>query len=321
MAAYRQPSLGRSIFELLVTAVPFILLWIATWAGIEAGYWAALLLTIPAAGLLLRLFIIQHDCGHGSFFERRAANDWVGRVLGVLTMTPYYVWRRSHAEHHAANGNLDRRGIGDIDTLTIEEYRQKSWGQRIRYRLYRHPLIMFGLGPTYLFLLRHRLPVGLMRNGWEPWASALATNLAIAALIAAVVAVVGLGSFLIVHLPIIILAASMGVWLFYVQHQFEDTFWEREDAWTFHHGAMHGSSHYDLPRILHWFTGNIGIHHVHHLTSRIPFYRLPEVLRDRPELRDVGRLTIRQSLATVRLVLWDDQKRRMVTFKEARASL
>ena len=321
MAAYRQPSTARSVFEIVVTAVPLVLLWLLIWAGVENGYWAVLLLSVPAAGLLLRLFIIQHDCGHGSFFEKRAANDWVGRVLGVFTMTPYYVWRRSHAEHHAANGNLDRRGIGDIDTLTIEEYRAKSPTQRVLYRLYRHPLVMFGLGPAYLFLLRHRLPIGLMRSGWQPWVSAFTTNLAIAAFVLAVVSLVGLGTFLIVHLPIMILAASMGVWLFYVQHQFEDTFWERDEAWTFHQGALHGSSHYDLPRLLHWFTGNIGIHHVHHLTSRIPFYRLPEVLRDRPELREVGKLSIRQSLRTVRLALWDDRRHRMVSFREARASI
>ena len=319
MARYRQPSTARSIFELGLTASLLALLWTLLWLGVEAGHWAALLLVVPAGGLLLRLFIIQHDCGHGSFFARRAANDWVGRALGVLTLTPYDVWRRAHAHHHAGSGNLDRRGIGDIDTLTVREFQQRGPVGRFLYRLYRHPLVMFGLGPAYLFLLRHRLPVGQMRDGWQPWVSALGTNVAIAVLAIGLMAVTGVGAFLLVHMPIMIAAASMGVWLFYVQHQFERTFWAHDEEWSFHDGALHGSSHYDLPRVIRWFTGNIGIHHVHHLTSRIPFYRLPEVLRDHPRLSEVGRLTVRQSLRTVPLVLWDEQQRRLISFREARA--
>ena len=186
--------------------------------------------------------------------------------------------------HHATSGNLDRRGIGDIDTLTVREYLARSrWG-RLRYRLYRHPLVMFGIGPAYLFLLQHRLPVGLMRGGWRPWLSTMATNLAIAAIVAALIWLVGVRPFLLVHLPIMLLAASIGVWLFYVQHQFEDTVWADGQDWNMHEAALHGSSHYDLPAVLRWFTANIGMHHVHHLCSRIPFYRLPHVLRDHPEL-------------------------------------
>ncbi len=319
IAPYREPKPVRSVFELAITVIPFILLWVATWALVDAGWWVGLVLTVPAAGFMLRLFLIQHDCGHGSFFRRRATNDWVGRVMGVLTLTPYDYWRRSHALHHANHGNLDNRGIGDIDTLTVDEFRALTAVQRFWYRVYRHPAVMFGIGPAYQFLLRHRLPLGLMRDGWTPWVSVMATNVATALLVAGVIWTVGLVPFLVIQVPITLMAATVGVWLFYVQHQFEDTVWEREGEWSFHHSALHGSSHYDLPGVLRWFTANIGIHHVHHLASRIPYYRLPEVLRDKPELGQIGRLTLLQSFRAVRLVLWDEQKRGLVSFREARA--
>jgi omega-6 fatty acid desaturase (delta-12 desaturase) len=317
LAPYRQPSRRRAIVELVITAGPLVLLWIATWAALYFGYWVGLLLVVPAAGVLVRMFMIQHDCGHGSFFRHRLANDWVGRVIGVVTLTPYDFWRRTHAAHHAHSGNLDRRGMGDIDTLTVCEYLALSrWG-RLRYRIYRHPLVMFGLGPAFLFIVQQRLPVGLMRGaGWVPWVSTMGTNAAIAAAAAVVIWFVGIGPFLLIHLPITLLGASIGVWLFYVQHQFEDTFWIRERGWNQHEAALHGSSHYDLPAILRWFTANIGVHHVHHLCSRIPYYRLRCVLRDHPELAAVGRLTLADSLRCVRLVLWDESRRRLVSFRE-----
>jgi acyl-lipid omega-6 desaturase (Delta-12 desaturase) len=318
LAPYRQPSRARAIIELVITAGPLVLLWIAMWAALYFGYWIGLLLIVPAAGVLVRMFMIQHDCGHGSFFRHRLANDWVGRVIGVLTLTPYDFWRSTHAEHHAHSGNLDRRGMGDIDTLTVREYLALSRLGRLRYRAYRHPLVMFGLGPAYLFLLQHRLPVGMMRGGWAPWLSTMGTNAAIAAAAAIVIWFVGIGPFLLIHLPITVIGASIGVWLFYVQHQFEDTFWIAERGWNQHEAALHGSSHYDLPAILRWFTANIGVHHVHHLCSRIPYYRLPRVLRDHPELADVGRLTLGDSFRCVRLVLWDENRRRLVSFREAR---
>ena len=229
LAIYREPSSARSAAELAITALPLVALWMAAWFTFWLGYaWATPLIAIPAAGFLVRLFMIQHDCGHGAFFSHRQANDWVGRVIGVLTLTPYDFWRRTHAMHHATAGNLDRRGMGDVDTLTVSEYRALSrWG-RLRYRLYRHPLVMFGVGPAYLFLLQHRLPVGLMRNGWQPWVSTMATNLAIALIIAVLVWFIGIEAFLLVHLPIFLLAAAAGVWLFYVQHQFEHTTWQRD---------------------------------------------------------------------------------------------
>jgi len=318
IALYREPRLTRSVIELAVTVVPFVVLWILIWASLDAGYWIGLVLALPAAGLLVRLFLIQHDCGHGAFFRRRAANDWVGRVIGVLTVTPYDYWRRSHSLHHASSGNLDNRGVGDIDTLTLDEFRARGRWQRLAYRVYRHPAIMFGIGPAYQFLLRHRLPFGLMRSGWRPWISAMATNAGIVVVAALIIMQVGLVPFLLVQLPITILAASIGVWLFYVQHQFEGAVWERQEDWGFHHSALHGSSHYDLPGVLRWFSANIGVHHVHHLSSRIPFYRLTEVLRDKPELRDVGRLTLWQSFKAVRLVLWDEDKKRLISFRDAK---
>jgi omega-6 fatty acid desaturase (delta-12 desaturase) len=317
LAKYREPDHARSVFEIAVTLGPLIALWALAWAAIYFGYWwLSLLLAVPAAGFLVRLFMIQHDCGHGTFFRYRLANDWVGRAIGVLTLTPYDFWRRAHAIHHASSGHLERRGIGDITTLTVSEYRARSlWGQ-LGYRIYRHPLVMFGIGPAYLFLLQHRLPVSLMRGGWVPWLSTMATNLAIAAAAAALIWFIGIWAFLLVHLPIMLLAASAGVWLFYVQHQFQGTFWAHDGEWTLHEAALRGSSHYDLPPILRWFTANIGVHHVHHLCSRIPYYRLRGVLHEHPELVAVGRLTLIQSLRCVRLVLWDEGRQQLISFRE-----
>ena len=320
ISAYREPRTGRSAFELAVTAVPFAILWLLTWKTLEAGWWAGLLLAIPAGGFLLRLFLIQHDCGHGAFFRRRASNDWLGRMLGILTLTPYDYWRRSHALHHAATGNLDDRGVGDVDTITVAEFHARSPMGRFLYRLYRHPVVLFGVGPAYLFLLRHRLPIGMMRSGWKPWASALGTNAGIAVVAGALIWVMGLELFLLVHLPITLVAASGGVWLFYVQHQFEHTLWERADRWNFHEAALLGSSCYELPGVLRWITANVGIHHVHHLASRIPFYRLSEVIRDVPALGAISRVSVRESLRAVRLVLWDEEKRRLIPFSEAHAA-
>jgi acyl-lipid omega-6 desaturase (Delta-12 desaturase) len=317
---YREPNEVRSVSEIAITALPLVALWALMWASVHFGYvWLCLLLAVPAAGLLVRLFMIQHDCGHGAFFRARAANDWVGRIVGIFTLTPYDSWRRSHAIHHATSGNLDRRGIGDVETWTVREYLSRSALRRFAYRLYRHPLVMFGVAPAYLFVLQQRIPLGLMRSGWQPWVSTMATNVGIALLVTTLIWAVGVGPFLLVHLPITLLAASIGVWLFYVQHQFEETTWEEGRKWSLHETALHGSSHYDLPPVLRWFTANIGVHHVHHLCSRIPFYRLGQVLRDNPELRGVSRLTLAESLGCVRLALWDESERRLVSFREVRA--
>jgi len=321
LTRYREPNHARSIVEIVITFGPLVALWAAAWASNYFGFWwLSLLIAIPAAGFLVRLFMIQHDCGHGAFFRHRLANDWVGRAISVLTLTPYDFWRSTHAVHHASSGNLDRRGLGDVSTLTVREYLTLSWWGRFCYRLYRHPIVMFGIGPTYLFVLQQRLPIGMLRGGWRPWLSTMATNFAIALVAATLIWLIGIGPFLLVHLPIILIAGAIGVWLFFVQHQFDPTFWAPEGEWTLHDAALYGSSHYDLPAVLHWFTANIGLHHVHHLCSRIPYYRLPKALRDHPELRGIGRLTILQSLGCVRLVLWDESERRLVSFRELRRS-
>jgi acyl-lipid omega-6 desaturase (Delta-12 desaturase) len=318
LAHFRDPNPKRSVSEIVVTAVPLVGLWVAMWGALYFGYWLSLILAVPAAGFLVRLFMIQHDCSHGALFRSRRANDWVGRVIGVITLTPHDHWRQTHAEHHAGTGNLDRRGMGDVYTMTVEEYASLGFWQRLQYRLYRHPAVLFGLGPAYLFLLQHRVPWGMMLKGWRPWFSTMTTNLAVVAISGILIWLIGFGAFVAVHLPVALLAASIGVWLFYVQHQFEETYWRNAEAWSHPEASLHGSSYYDLPQPLRWLTANIGVHHVHHLNSRIPFYRLPEVLRRHPELKRIGRLTMWESFCCVPLALWDGHRRRLISFREMR---
>jgi omega-6 fatty acid desaturase (delta-12 desaturase) len=316
LSRYRDPNGAWSWTEIALTLGPLVALWATMWALMHVSYWLSLALAAPAAGFLVRLFMIQHDCGHGAFFRARALNDWVGRFVGVLTLTPYDYWKRTHAAHHAATGNLDKRGLGDIDTLTVQEYLARGWRRRLAYRAYRNPFVMFAIGPAYLFLLQHRLPLGLMRGaGWKPWISTMSTNAAIAVIVALLMWLIGPAAFLMIHGPVILLAACAGVWLFYVQHQFEEGFWAHEGSWSLPEAALKGSTYYDLPIVLRWFSANIGAHHIHHLASRIPFYRLTEALRDYPELADVNRLTLLQSLGCVRFALWDEQARRMISFR------
>ncbi len=317
LSAFKDSRPGRSGWELAVTLIPFLCLFGLMLFAVQAKYFYALALT-PLAGLfLLRLFIIQHDCGHGAFLPGRSGNDWLGRSLGVLTLTPYDCWRRSHALHHAATGNLDARGFGDVDTLTVREFYDRTRSRRLLYRFYRHPLVLLGLGPAYLFLLRHRLPIGLMKAGWIYWASAMATNAATALILTVLIYLFGFAAFAFVFFPVLLMSASMGVWLFYIQHQFEHAHWDESANWSFHDAALLGSSHLDLPLVLRWLTANIGVHHVHHLASRIPFYRLPEVLKAYPRLKSMNRFTAHQTLRPLRLALWDEEQRRLVTFREA----
>ncbi|MRX49543.1 fatty acid desaturase [Paracoccus sp. S-4012] len=318
LAKYREPSTRRSILELLVTLVPFTLLWALAWASMAISPWLTLGLSILNGLFLVRLFCIQHDCGHASFFHSRKVQDWVGRCLGVLTLTPYDVWRRTHSIHHAQHGNLDQRGIGDVLTLTVAEYRARSRFGRLMYRLYRHPLVLFGLGPSYLFLLQNRLPLGLMTAGRRYWISAMGTNAAVALGLGVVIWLGGAAPVLLIYIPTVVVAATIGVWLFYVQHQFEETYWTGNDGWQLHEAALAGSSHYVLPAPLRWVSANIGIHHVHHLYSRIPFYRLPEILQDHAELAAAQRLTPWESLRSVNLHLWDEKLKRLTSFREAR---
>ncbi|MCL4153011.1 UNVERIFIED_CONTAM: hypothetical protein GTU68_056856 [Idotea baltica] len=317
-AKYRSPNTNRSIAELAISLLGFAALWaVAVWA-LSISIWLTLLICIPAAGFLVRLFIIQHDCGHGSYFESRKLNDWAGRSLGVLTATPYLVWRKAHAQHHAGSGNLDKRGRGAIHTLTVDEFRAKSWLGQLGYRLFRNPITLFIIGPAFVFLLQNRVPVEFFAGGWVYWLSAMGTNVVMAMVAGGLIYAIGLGPFLTVFLTTTVLAATIGVWLFYMQHQFEHTEWDRTDGWQIHHAALNGSSYYKLPRWLEWLTGNIGIHHVHHLNSRIPFYRLPEILRDHAELADINPLTVRESIHCANLHLWDAKTRRLVSFAQAK---
>jgi acyl-lipid omega-6 desaturase (Delta-12 desaturase) len=318
MTPYRRPSRRRGAVEVLITAAPLALCWGLACLAVHFHFWWGLALVAPATLFLLRLFMIQHDCGHGAFLPDRLANDWLGRVIGVLTLTPYDYWRQAHAIHHATAGNLDRRTLGAVDTLTVAEFQALSPLRRLGYRLYRHPLIMFALGPVFVFVVQHRWPQGLTRAGWRPWVSTMATNLAIALATAAVIWLIGVPAFLMINVPMVLFAAAIGVWLFYVQHQFEETTWARHKDWNQREAALSGSSHYDLPPILRWFTANIGLHHVHHLSSRIPYYRLGEVLRDHPQLATMGRITILDSFRSVPLALWDEQASRLVSFRQAR---
>jgi omega-6 fatty acid desaturase (delta-12 desaturase) len=321
LSAFKDPRPVRSGWELAITLVPFVALVALMLFAVQAGHVYALALT-PLAGLfLLRLFIIQHDCGHGAFFANRIGNDWLGRALGLLTFTPYDCWRRSHALHHATTGNLDNRGSGDIDTLTVREFFERSWLQRFFYRFYRNPVVLLGLGPAYQFLLRHRLPVGLFKDSLRYWVSAMGTNVGIVMILLGLIYQFGLVTALLVFLPVLLTAATMGVWLFYIQHQFEDAHWDDGSNWAFHDAALRGSSHLELPAVLRWFTGNIGIHHVHHLVSRIPFYRLPEALTAMPSLQAINRVTMIEAFTSLRLALWDEDQRRLVTFREAKRAM
>lgn len=319
LADYAVPENGRSTYELILTLALFAGAWIVMLALSYVNVLLVLLAAIPTAGLLLRVFVIQHDCGHQAMFTSQRANDWVGRALGVITLTPYDYWRHEHAQHHASSGNLDKRGFGDIETITVAEYRARNWLRRLGYRAYRHPLVMFVIGPAYLFILQHRAPLMAMRRGHVPWTSILATNAGIAALYGALIWLVGWQTFLLIQLPIILIGATAGVWLFYVQHQFDPTYWERAPFWEREKAALEGSSFYDLPKPLMWITGNIGIHHVHHLASRIPFYKLPKVIANHPELIGSSRLTFWQSLKCVRLTLWDEEARKLVPFRAVAA--
>ena len=317
LSNYRDPSTARSWFELAVTVVPFVALWALAWWALSISGWLTLAISMCNAAFLLRLFAIQHDCGHGAFFKSRALGDWLGRVIGVLTLTPYDVWRRAHSIHHSGAGNLGHRDLGEITTLTVSEYKALTPMRRLQYRAYRHPLVLFGLGPGYLFFLQNRLPMGLMAQA-RYWASAMYTNVAILVALGVIGYFGGWMPILLIFVPSTLLAATAGVWLFYVQHQFERTHWDTAEDWDLHESAFHGSSHYVLPPVLQWLSANIGIHHVHHLYSRIPFYRLPEVMRDHAGLSTVNTMTIRESLATAGLHLWDEKSRRLLSFREAR---
>jgi omega-6 fatty acid desaturase (delta-12 desaturase) len=318
---YIRPDIKRSIFQLLNTAVPFVILWYAMYRSLEYSYWLTLLLALPTAALVVRLFIFQHDCGHGSFFPHQKWNNALGAVLGVLSLTPYHYWRRTHAMHHATSGNLDKRDFGEVTTLTVREYQALSSSRKLWYRIYRHPITLFVVGPAYQFVLKHRLPVDMPLSWKREWRSVMFTNLGLFGVIALLSWAIGFKAFLMVQLPVTLIAGSFGVWLFYIQHQFENTYWRDEPDWNYRDASLQGSSYYDLPKWLNWLSGNIGVHHVHHLCSRIPNYRLHQALDENEFLqKNVTRLTIKDSLRCVGFKLWDEKTRQMVGFREVHAT-
>ncbi len=300
------------------TALAFFALWMGAFVALQVSYFLTLALAIPAAGFLVRLFMIQHDCGHGSYFRSRRARDVVGFCIGIMTLTPYHYWRRTHAHHHAHSGHLDLRGFGDVDTLTVREYLARTPRGRLAYRIYRHPLTLLGLGPVVHFVVNHRYPWKVPREWRQAWASIWWTNACIVGVLLVAGATVGLTPFLLVQVPITLLAGSAGILLFYVQHQFEETYWHGDPDWDYFEAAIHGSSHLALPRPLQWLTASIGIHHVHHLSSRIPNYRLQACLDANPAFQQATRVTLGDVARLFRLTLWDEEAGRMVGFRDVR---
>ena len=309
---YAFPETWRSVWQVVNSLAPFFIGWYLMYRSLEVGYWLTLILAVPTAGFMVRLFIVFHDCCHGSFFKTMKANDRMGLVLGVLVLTPFYQWKHSHAIHHATAGDLDRRGTGDVYTMTVEEYLASPWYKKVGYRIMRSPFILFTVGAVIVFAITHRF--------WEKSAgkrersSVIWTNLAIAAVVGWMVIEIGWAAFLMVELPILLFTCGAGVWLFYVQHNFEPSYWERHPEWEFFNAGMDGSSFYKLPKVLQWFTGNIGYHHIHHLSPKIPNYKLEQCHNENPEFQ-VEPLTIRKSLKSLYFRLWDERERMLVGWK------
>jgi len=311
---YMIPDNKRSIWQIANTLVPLLATYFLMYQALSYSYWLTLALAFPAGGLMLRAFVIMHDCGHGSFFKSSKANHWVGTICGILVNTPYFQWTHEHAIHHATSGDLDRRGVGDVVTLTVKEYLARSRWRRFAYRLYRHPLVIFGLGPHYLFLLRLRF-VG-RHSGPRERRGVYLTNVALFTLWGLSIWAIGLPAFLIIWAPLQFIAGVSGVWLFYVQHQYEDTHWQTHEDWDFATAALTGSSYYKLPRVLQWFSGNIGFHHIHHLCAKIPNYKLEGCHRENPSFQQTPTLTFWTSLRCMNLKLWDENQQRLIGFAE-----
>jgi omega-6 fatty acid desaturase (delta-12 desaturase) len=316
VARYQQPALRRALWQITNTLVPYAALWYLMYISLEVSYWLTGALTLLAGGFLIRTFIIFHDCGHGSFFESRKANDILGSITGVLSFTPYYHWRWEHALHHSSAGDLDRRGTGDVWTLTVREYLEASRWKRVAYRLARNPLILFVLAPVFLFLVKQRF--SSKKAGRRQRASVYWTNLAVLAMGTCLSCLFGLETYLALQLGVLLVAGVAGVWLFYVQHQFEGVYWERRHEWDYVTAALQGSSFYKLPRVLQWFSGNIGFHHIHHLSPRIPNYNLEKCHRAEPLFQTVKPMTLFASFKALTFRLWDEQRRKLVGFRDVK---
>src|SRR4051794_2654039 len=312
LAPYARPRLGRSALDLLTSLVPYAALSVLMYLALDVSYLVTLALAIPAAGFLLRTYIVFHDCAHGSFLHSKRANTWLGVAVGLVVWQPFHKWRHDHAVHHATAGDLDRRGAGDVLTLTVPEFRSRSWRGRLAYRLFRNPLVMFGLGPIWAMVVPPRLVSRLARPRLRR--SVIWTTLALAVAVGALCSLIGWRDYVLVGGPPAWIAATAGVWLFYVQHQFEDAYWENSGTWDYADAALRGSSHLKLPQPLQFFTGNIGLHHVHHLSTRIPNYNLQRTHDSTPVLQDVPVLSLVDGVKAVRLKLWDAERGRLITF-------
>ena len=311
-APFQKSSAAHARWQLVNSLLPYALLWTAMVYALAISYWLMLPLAVVAAGFLARIFIIFHDCGHSSFFKSRRANNATGAITGLLNLTPYRHWRWQHALHHGSSGNLDKRGTGDIWTLTVAEYSASSRWRRLSYRLARNPLVLFVLAPLYVFVLHHRIPSSTAPPPERR--SVHRTNLALMLATLLMSALIGLKTFLIIQLTVSALAGSLGLWLFYVQHQFEGAYWERSEDWNYMEAALQGSSFYKLPRVLQWFTGNIGYHHIHHLNPRVPNYFLQQCHEAQPRFREVRPITLLTSLRALTYRLWDERRKTFVGF-------
>ena len=317
VAKYQKPVWWSAMWQVVNTLVPYSALWFLMYFSLRVSWWLAVPLAVLAGGFLVRTFIIFHDCGHGSFLASTKANDALGFITGVLTFTPYYHWRWEHAIHHASSGDLDRRGTGDVWTLTVQEYLEASRWKRFAYRLARNPVILFGLAPLYLFLIQQRYPNS--KSEGRERRSVWWTNLALALLAGGLIWVFGLKAYVLLQLIVLVVAGSAGVWLFYVQHQFEGVYWEREKSWDYSLAALQGSSFYKLPKVLQWFSGNIGFHHIHHLSPQIPNYHLEKCHRAEPLFQTVKPVTLFSSFKSFTFRLWDEQRRKLVGYRALRA--
>jgi omega-6 fatty acid desaturase (delta-12 desaturase) len=308
VARYAQADTRKSIWQLVNTLVPYFVLFYLSMRSLEISFWLTLPLTILTAGFMVRIFIIFHDCGHGSFFRSKTANTWVGRVTGLLVFTPFYRWSHDHAIHHATAGDLDRRGVGDVYTMTVTEYLASPWWKRLGYRVMRHPIFMFIFGSVIVFVFTQRVPP--IKKDIPGRNSVWLTNLSLAVAITAMCLLFGWKAFAIVQLLVIFFGASAGIWLFYVQHNFDGVYWDRHAQWDYFKASMQGSSFYKLPAVLNWFTGNIGYHHIHHLSAKIPNYNLPKAYKENPVFH-VQPLTIPASLKSLKWRLYDEANRRL----------